>query len=280
MSKPPIWAVFLSLEKMRELVVSDALASGQSVNVTQCLGLILDFSHFMNYNICMSLRLVRSSSRTKCHGDTMSNLANHGDCVMPKNSKPVVQTGEMLEMFNAQEVAVLTASTTAYADADDDQNEAVREIAKVLGAKPSWARYEAGRIRIVAVLKQIGKSDEAIKSVWRRMRANLGITIPTSDNPESQKKAEQRAKKAEEARKVFAGKTDSELNTEIKTLLANPTVANITQAGKVQKEIELRYNLANKEQIEAEKQLRENLRDWLKTASYAEMQDIWHRVAK
>lgn len=198
---------------------------------------------------------------------------------MPKNSKPVVQTGEMLEMFNAQEIAKLNASATAYADADDDQNEAVREIAEVLGAKPSWSRYEAGRVRIFAVLKEIGKSDEAIKSVWRRMRANLGITIPTSDNPEAQKKAEQRAKAKAEARKVYDGKSDSALQTEIKTLLANPTLANIAQAGKIQKEVELRFEEANKAHESEMKQLRDNLREWIKTATYKQLQDAWHHVA-
>jgi hypothetical protein len=198
---------------------------------------------------------------------------------MPKNSKPVVQTGEMLEMFNAQEIAILSASATAYADADDDQNEAVREIAKVIGAKPSWDRYEAGRIRIVAVLKQIGKSDEAIKSVWRRMRANLGITIPTSDNPESQKKAEQRAKAKADARKVYDGKSDSALQTEIKTLLANPTLANIASAGKITKELEVRFDEANKAHESEMKELRDKLREWIKTADYKQLQDAWHHVA-
>lgn len=198
---------------------------------------------------------------------------------MPKNSKPVVQTGEMVEMFTDQEIATLNASATAYADADDDQNQAVKEIAKVLGAKPSWSRYEAGRIRIVSVLKEDGKSDEAIKSVWRRIRANLGITIPTSDNPESQKKAEQRAKAKAEARKVYDGKSDSALQTEIKTLLANPTLTNITNAGKITKELELRFDEANKADAEELKKLRDNLRDWVKTADYKQLQDAWHYVA-
>ena len=198
---------------------------------------------------------------------------------MPKNSKPVVQTGEMVEMFNEKEIAILNSSATAYAEADDDQNEAVKEIAKVLGAKPSWSRYEAGRIRIFGILKEIGKTDEAIKGVWKRMRAKLGITIPTSDNPESKKKAEQRAQKALEARKVYDGKSDSELQTQVKELLANPTIPNISQAGKIQKEIELRFNEANKAHDEEMKQLRDNLREWIKTATYKQLQDAWHHVA-
>jgi len=198
---------------------------------------------------------------------------------MAKNSKPVVQTGEMVAMFNEQEIAILSSATHAYVDADADQDEAIRSIAKVLGAKPSWARYEAGRIRIFGILKEIGKGDEAIKSVWRRMRANLGITIPTSDNPESKKKAEQRAQKALEARKVYDGKSDSVLQTQVKELLANPTIPNITQAGKIQKEIELRFNEANKAHDAEIKQLRDNLREWIKTATYKQLQDAWHHVA-
>ena len=198
---------------------------------------------------------------------------------MVKNSKPVVQTGEMVAMFNEQEIAILNASATAFVDADADQDQAVKEIAKVLGAKPSWARYEAGRIRIFGILKEIGKTDDAIKGVWKRMRASLGITIPTSDNPESKKKAEQRAQKALEARKVYEGKTDADLQKQVKELLANASIPNITQAGKIQKEIELRFNEANKAHEADMKQLRDNLREWIKTANYKQLQYTWHYVA-
>jgi hypothetical protein len=198
---------------------------------------------------------------------------------MPKNSKPVVQTGDMVAMFNEQEIATINASATAFVDADADQAQAVQSIAKVLGAKPSWERYEAGRIRIFAVLKEIGKTEDAIKGIWKRMRDKLGITIPKSDNPEAQKKAEQRAKKAEEARKVYADMTDSALQTKVKELLANPTLANIASASKMQKEVELRFNEASKADAEELKKLRENLRDWIKTADYKQLQYAWHYVA-
>ena len=198
---------------------------------------------------------------------------------MVKNSKPVVQTGEMVAMFNEQEIAILSSATHAYVDADADQDEAIRSIAKVLGAKPTWSRYEAGRIRIFGILKEIGKTDDAIKGVWKRMRASLGITIPTSDNPESKKKAEQRAQKALEARKVYEGKTDADLQKQVKELLANASIPNITQAGKIQKEIELRFNEANKAHEADMKQLRDNLREWIKTANYKQLQYTWHYVA-
>lgn len=142
----------------------------------------------------------------------------------------------MLCQFDEQEDARLVSATLAMDDGESTVVEAIATIAQVLGAKPSWARYEMGRIRIFETLEAQGKTEDAIKSKWARIRKESAITIPVSDDPEAKKKAEQRAK----ARAVFEHATDSELKAEMANLLSNPTLKRIDEAKKLGKELELR----------------------------------------
>jgi hypothetical protein len=150
--------------------------------------------------------------------------------------KSVTKTAEMLCQFDEQEDARLVSATLAMDDGESTVVEAIATIAQVLGAKPSWARYEMGRIRIFETLEAQGKTEDAIKSKWARIRKESAITIPVSDDPEAKKKAEQRAK----ARAVFEHATDSELKAEMANLLSNPTLKRIDEAKKLGKELELR----------------------------------------
>jgi hypothetical protein len=150
--------------------------------------------------------------------------------------KSVIKTAEMLEQFDAQEDARLVSATLAMDDGEETVAQAIATIAEVLGTNPSWARYEMGRIRIFETLEAQGKSEDAIKSKWARIRKDSAITIPESDDPQAKKKAEQRAK----ARAVFESKTDDELKAEMANLLAQPTMKRIDEAKKITKELELR----------------------------------------
>jgi hypothetical protein len=150
--------------------------------------------------------------------------------------KSVTKTAEMLCQFDEQETARLVSATLAMEDGDLSVCEAIATIAQVLGTKPSWARYEMGRICFYETLEAQGKSEDAIKSKWLRVRKESAITIPQSDDPQSLKKAEQRAK----ARAVFEHATDSELKAEMANLLAQPTLKRIDEAKKLGKELELR----------------------------------------
>lgn len=154
-----------------------------------------------------------------------------------KNSNTVVKTAEMLGQFDEHENAQLVSATLAMDEGEDTIAEAIATIALVLGTKPSWARYSMGRIVFVETLENAGKTEDAIKSKWKRVCQESAITIPESDDPEAKRKAEQRAK----ARAVFAEKSDTVLQAEMAHLLANnPTLAKLESAKKISKELATR----------------------------------------
>ena len=151
-------------------------------------------------------------------------------------SKVIIKTAEMLAQFDEQEKARLVSATLAMDSGEDEVAEAIATIARELGSKPSWARYSMGRILFVETLEAQGKTEDAIKSKWKRVCRDSAMTIPESDDPEAKRKAEQRAK----ARAVFDGKEDAELKAEMANLLAQPTLKRIDEAKKIGKELELR----------------------------------------
>jgi hypothetical protein len=151
-------------------------------------------------------------------------------------SKVIIKTAEMLAQFDEQEKARLVSATLAMDSGEDEVAEAIATIARELGSKPSWARYSMGRLVFVETLEAQGKTEDAIKSKWKRVCRDSAMTIPESDDPEAKRKAEQRAK----ARAVFDGKEDSELKAEMANLLAQPTLKRIDEAKKIGKELELR----------------------------------------
>jgi hypothetical protein len=173
--------------------------------------------------------------------------------------KTVVKTAEMLSQFDEQEKARLVSATLAMDSGEAEVEEAIATIARELGSKPSWARYSMGRIIFVETLEAQGKSEDAIKSKWKRVCRDSAITIPESDDPQAKKKAEQRAK----ARAVFADKSDSELEAEMANLLAQPTLKRIEEAKKYGKELEQRQkdagNDVKAELNEVRKAIREAL---------------------
>ena len=166
----------------------------------------------------------------------MSHPKPHSMEIVMKNSNTVVKTADMLAQFDEHENAQLVSATLAMDEGEDTIAEAIATIALVLGTKPSWARYSMGRIVFVETLENAGKTEDAIKSKWKRVCQDSAITIPESDDPEAKRKAEQRAK----ARAVFAEKSDNDLQTEMAQLLANPTLAKLESAKKISKELATR----------------------------------------
>jgi hypothetical protein len=165
------------------------------------------------------------------------------EIVKMDNSKTVVKTAEMLSQFDEHENAQLVSATLAMDEGEDAIAEAISTIAVVLGTKPSWARYSMGRIVFWETLQNAGKSEDAIKSKWKRVCKDSAITIPESDEPDAKRKAEQRAK----ARAVFAEKSDTQLKAEMAQLLANPTIAKLDSAKKISKELEARQKALGKD---------------------------------
>jgi hypothetical protein len=176
-----------------------------------------------------------------------------------KNSTTVVKTADMLAQFDEHENAQLVSATLAMDEGEDTIAEAIATIALVLGTKPSWARYSMGRIVFVETLENAGKTEDAIKSKWKRVCQESAITIPESDDPEAKRKAEQRAK----ARAVFAEKSDNDLQTEMAHLLANPTIAKLDSARKISKELATRQKELGKdakaELVALRKQVKEEI---------------------
>lgn len=181
--------------------------------------------------------------------------------------KTIVKTAEMLAMFNDVEDAKLVSSTLAFVESEVDAENAITIFASVVGAKPSYERYEMARIRFVETLQGEGLSDEAIRQRSSRFFNRLGIDKPKSPSKSATKKAEQRAK----AREPFNGKTDAELQTQIKTLSANPSVENLALAYKTQKELEVRAKEAKKATQGERAFYAEKLRDWIKTADVSDL---------
>jgi hypothetical protein len=165
------------------------------------------------------------------------------EIVKMDNSKTVVKTAEMLSQFDEHENAQLVSATLAMDEGEDAIAEAISTIAVVLGTKPTWARYSMGRIVFWETLQNAGKSEDAIKSKWKRVCKDSAITIPESDEPDAKRKAEQRAK----ARAVFAEKSDTQLKAEMAQLLANPTIAKLDSAKKISKELEARQKALGKD---------------------------------
>ena len=173
--------------------------------------------------------------------------------------KSVIKTAEMLVQFDAQEDAQLVSATLALDEGEDTIAEAIATIALVLGTNPTWARYEMGRIRIFETLENAGKTEDAIKQKWLRIRRETGMVIPESDDPEAKRKAEQRAK----ARAVFAEKSNNDLQTEMAQLLANATIAKLESAKKISKELATRQKdlgkNAKSELVELRKQVKSEI---------------------
>jgi hypothetical protein len=174
-------------------------------------------------------------------------------------SKVTIKTAEMLAQFDEQEKARLVSATLAMDSGEDEVTEAIATIARELGSKPSWARYSMGRLVFVETLEAQGKTEDAIKSKWKRVCRESAMTIPESDDPEAKRKAEQRAK----ALAVFANTTTHEIQAEMSNLLSNPTLKNIDEAKKLGKELDRRAKIAqkdaNSEIAEVRKAIKEQL---------------------
>lgn len=184
-----------------------------------------------------------------------------------QSSKPVVKTAEMLSQFDDIATAKLTSSSLAFLESETTAQTAIATFSEVLGAKPTFPRYEMGRIIFVESLASEGLSEDAINQRWKRFKDQLGIDVPKSENPESQARAKLRAEATAKKRAEFNGKSIDQLKADIKALTANANMANLKKAGEVQREIDTRFKEENKGQEEYRKDLIKALTEWLKEQS-------------
>ena len=182
--------------------------------------------------------------------------------------KQTIKTAEMLSQFSESETASLISASIAYHEAGIESGNAVKTYQTILGATPDFERYEMGRIIFIESLEGEGLSEDAGNKRWERLRKEMGLTaIPKSTNPDSVKKAEQRAIAKEKQRAEFAGKTDDQLKEEIRNLTANATLKNLDKAKQIQKEVELRFKDQTKGEEEYRKDLVKAITEWAKEQS-------------
>lgn len=191
-----------------------------------------------------------------------------------KNSKVVIKTAEMLAQFDEQETASIISSTIAFAEGEDSAEEAIATFSRIIGLKPTFARYEMGRIIFVETLEGTGLSQDAIYQRSLRFFRKLGIDKPTSDNPEAIRKAKEREEAKSKKRDAFVALSNEELQAKVKTLLASPTLANLKSSQNIAKELETRQKEVTKENETEFKELQKEVLDHIKTLSFDELSDL------
>jgi hypothetical protein len=190
------------------------------------------------------------------------------------NSKVVIKTQEMLTQFDEQETAHLVASTLAFVEGEDSSEQAIATFASIIGLKPTFARYEMGRLTFVETLEGQGLSKNAIEQRSSRFFRKLGIDKPVSDNPEALRKAQARAEQKAKQRATFENQSNEALQAKIETLLAKPTLASLKQVTALTKEIETRKKDEDKADEESHKELLKSVTEHIKSLSYSELLDF------
>ena len=195
-----------------------------------------------------------------------------------QNSKVVVKTAEMLSQFDEQESALIISSTLAFVEGEDSAEEAIATFSRIIGLKPSFARYEMGRIPFVETLEGQGLSKDAIDQRSSRFFRKLGIDKPTSDSPEAIRKAKEREESKAKKRDAFVALSNEELHAKVKSLLATPTLANLKESQNVAKELETRQKEVSKEHETEFKDLQKHVLDYVKSVSFEDLCDLASRL--
>jgi hypothetical protein len=193
---------------------------------------------------------------------------------MSNSSKAVVKTAEMLAQFDEQQTAKLVSSTIAFVESEDSSEQAVATFASIIGLKPTYARYEMGRILFVETLQGQGLSQNAIEQRSSRFFRKLGIDKPASDNPEAIRKAQARLENKAKQRAQFENQSNEALQSKIQTLLAKPTLATLKEVASLTKEIEARKKDEDKSNEESHKELLKAVTEHIKSLSYSELLDF------
>jgi len=195
-----------------------------------------------------------------------------------QNSKVVVKTAEMLSQFDEHESALIISSTIAFAEGEDSAEEAIATFSRIIGMKPSFARYEMGRILFVETLEGQGLSKDAIDQRSSRFFRKLGIDKPKSDSPEAIRKMKEREEAKAKKRGAFVALSNEELHAKVKSLLATPTLANLKESQNVAKELETRQKEVSKEHETEFKDLQKHVLDYVKSVSFEDLCDLASRL--
>lgn len=183
----------------------------------------------------------------------------------------------MLNAFEPSVLASIKSCGIAFCGAQDEADQAVETYQRLLGLNPTYAEYHMARLTwhegIVEAQAEIGKeiTDNALNVRWNAFIKKAGIPIPSSDDPDSKKRAEKRAEAQAKEEALFANMTVEDLENKVGSLLKNHTKKNIAEAGKIQTRIEKMRREDDKETEAQKAQLVKDLTAWAKEQSYIDL---------
>lgn len=183
----------------------------------------------------------------------------------------------MLNAFEPSVLASIKSCGIAFCGAQDEADQAVETYQRLLGLNPTYAEYHMARLTwhegIVEAQAEIGKeiTDNALNVRWNSFIKKAGIPIPSSDDPDSKKRAEKRAEAQAKEEALFANMTVEDLENKVGSLLKNHTKKNIAEAGKIQTRIEKMRREDDKETEAQKAQLVKDLTAWAKEQSYIDL---------
>jgi hypothetical protein len=191
--------------------------------------------------------------------------------------KTIIKTEQMLNAFEPSALALIKSCGIAYCGAQDEADQAVETYQRLLGLNPTYAEYHMARLTwregIVEAQAELGKdiTDNALNVRWNTFIKKAGIPIPSSDDPDSKKRAEKRAENLAKEEAMFANLTVEDLTDKVNSLLKNHTKKNIAEAGKIQTRIDKMRREDDKETEAQKAQLVKDLTAWAKDQSYFDL---------
>jgi hypothetical protein len=191
--------------------------------------------------------------------------------------KTIIKTEQMLNAFEPSALALIKSCGIAYCGAQDEADQAVETYQRLLGLNPTYAEYHMARLTwregIVEAQAELGKeiTDNALNVRWNTFIKKAGIPIPSSDDPDSKKRAEKRAENQAKEEAMYANLTVDDLTEKVNSLLKNHTKKNIAEAGKIQTRIDKMRREDDKETEAQKAQLVKDLTAWAKDQSYFDL---------
>lgn len=157
-------------------------------------------------------------------------------------------------VVSSQDLAGFKANGSAFGESELTASEALQDFARRVCPNGSttadWFILEAGakawkggyaESKRIPLTDSDGKENNTVTKAFSRMFNRVcneyGVVKPTKPTDTAEQKAEQRSK-AKIAMDELKAKPMDELLAEVQMLTANPTVANLTKANKVQKAVE------------------------------------------
>jgi len=154
---------------------------------------------------------------------------------------------------------------SAFADSELTADESILNHAKLLGDKPSFDSWEAGRLAWClgyGAGKGFASDSDNTYKAWSRFSSRLekayGLTKPKKATKEAEAKQDQR-EKAKSAIDDLKAKSYGELQSEVALILAKPTLENVNKSKPFLKAIEEKRKEGLKDRMEVIKAMQTSI---------------------